>query len=1263
MQVKRLLVLALLACATIPAFADFCPTCIQNSAAPQDAQMNIGTATIRGTLNVSTLTIANLNIATVTASQFYGFGSGLLNLNGSRIASGTISTSVVSGLYYGITGVGALSTGTWNATPVGTQWGGTGKNFVSVGAGSIIYFDATGSMSTLSGGTPQAVLQTNGSAAPVWTSSPAVSGLNFYGLSLGSLLAGTLPSTIKVTSSSILSVDGASVIGNISGAAGSYFGPITVGQIGAGTLPNTVVASSITPTGVIKGTYGGPYLMPQYTVGVDGRLSYSTQTAIAIQPAQISPGPLPGGITVDPRQISTGTFPTTAVASSITATGVVPGTYGGPIQAAQFTVGYDGRISAASQFAIPGLSTFTALTNVDNNWSHAQTSQSSWTILNALQASSGVFTNTGNGNFSVTASSSVRLLAGGVRFADGTVLYSTAGIQASGGGVTIGTSAVAWVQDTFTANGSQKVFNLSQTPTSQTGLGISLILDGLTLNNPFDYTFSVPNVITFTTAPAADSSTFFAFYTVNTSTLPAAAFQNGNNLFTGSFNSFVYGVSVGSLTVVNGLTTSSGTFTQTGTGAFSLQTSSSIKINAGGVRFPDGTVLYSTSGITASGGSSISTQAINWVQDSFLAQANGVQKVFNLSQAPSNTNGFGVSVILDGLLQNNPTDYTFSAPNIITMATAPVQASNSFFAVYTVNTSTLPSAATQTGNNVFSGGANSFTYGVKVGSLAVTGGLTASSGTFTQTANYSVITSSGLSVPGTAGVYAGFFAGNGAALTNVAAASVAAANVTAGQLPAGVLLNAGSLDNGPVASSILPSTVAYTSSTNTFTAPQAINGAGLTASSATLTNTAGFGLVTSSGVRVASGVYAGFFSGNGAALTNVSATPTGAAGGDLTGTYPNPTIAAGAVTDSKVTLTTGAISSGQFGDNRVAITTGAVSGVFGDSKVNISTGGVTSGKFADNRVAVTTGAVSGIFGDDKVAISTGGVTSGKFGDNRVSITSGALTTPIQSSQNLTESSTMTVKGNAFSVGASSFTISGGSATVAYQLTAASFAGNGAALTGIPSTASIVGVYVQRAGDSMTGQLTIAASTLTVGGNAFSVGGSSFTVNGGSATLAYEFTPGWINMSGSSSTIVTNSSVTAGSYYGDASNLTGYIVSADSAVPAGNTSSVSSTANVSLATATATNFRGNRTIHATGTVSISNSSGATRTYTYQIFQDGVAIGSAYSESITNGNDNIGSIQAYVSPSSAGSHSYSINVKSSAANANQSANGREIFVMEY
>jgi len=89
-------------------------------------------------------------------------------------------------------------------------------------------------------------------------------------------------------------------------------------------------------------------------------------------------------------------------------------------------------------------------------------------------------------------------------------------------------------------------------------------------------------------------------------------------------------------------------------------------------------------------------------------------------------------------------------------------------------------------------------------------------------------------------------------------------------------------------------------------------------------------------------------------------------------------------------------------------------------------------------------------------------------------------------------STITVSGSAFSVGVSSFVVSGGSATVAYQLTAGSFVGNGAGLTGLSGTDS---TKVAKTGDTMTGQLTN-TSTVTILGNAFSVGGSTFVVAGG-----------------------------------------------------------------------------------------------------------------------------------------------------------------------
>ena len=84
-------------------------------------------------------------------------------------------------------------------------------------------------------------------------------------------------------------------------------------------------------------------------------------------------------------------------------------------------------------------------------------------------------------------------------------------------------------------------------------------------------------------------------------------------------------------------------------------------------------------------------------------------------------------------------------------------------------------------------------------------------------------------------------------------------------------------------------------------------------------------------------------------------------------------------------------------------------------------------------------------------------------------------------------------GPLFTVGASSFIVSGGSVTAAYSLTAGSLVDSGQGNIG--------------------GQLTV-GSTLTVQGSAFSVGSSSFSVAGGSATVAYSLTAGSLSDSGS-----------------------------------------------------------------------------------------------------------------------------------------------------
>lgn len=85
-----------------------------------------------------------------------------ISINGNQITSGTVGSAYLSGSYTGITGVGTLTAGTWNANTVGAAYGGTG--LASYTAGDLIYASGSTTLSKLSIGTTDYVLTSSGSA-------------------------------------------------------------------------------------------------------------------------------------------------------------------------------------------------------------------------------------------------------------------------------------------------------------------------------------------------------------------------------------------------------------------------------------------------------------------------------------------------------------------------------------------------------------------------------------------------------------------------------------------------------------------------------------------------------------------------------------------------------------------------------------------------------------------------------------------------------------------------------------------------------------------------------------------------------------------------------------------------------------------------------------------------------------------------------------------------------------------------------------------
>lgn len=82
-----------------------------------------------------------------------------------QITSGTIGSSLISGSYTGITGVGTLTAGTWNANAIAAAYGGTGQT--SYAAGDLLYASGATTLSKLALGTQGYVLKA-GASAPEW---------------------------------------------------------------------------------------------------------------------------------------------------------------------------------------------------------------------------------------------------------------------------------------------------------------------------------------------------------------------------------------------------------------------------------------------------------------------------------------------------------------------------------------------------------------------------------------------------------------------------------------------------------------------------------------------------------------------------------------------------------------------------------------------------------------------------------------------------------------------------------------------------------------------------------------------------------------------------------------------------------------------------------------------------------------------------------------------------------------------------------------
>lgn len=170
-------------------------------------------------------------------------------INGNQITSGTVGSSYISGSYTGITGVGTLTAGTWNANTIGVAYGGT--NITSYTSGDMIYASGTTTLSKLGIGTDGQILTISG-GIPTWGAAPA-SGVTTF--SAGT--TGFTPSTATsgaVTLSGTLNVSNGgtgavSLTGILLGNGTSAFSAATasdiVSAIGSTAVTNATNAANI----------------------------------------------------------------------------------------------------------------------------------------------------------------------------------------------------------------------------------------------------------------------------------------------------------------------------------------------------------------------------------------------------------------------------------------------------------------------------------------------------------------------------------------------------------------------------------------------------------------------------------------------------------------------------------------------------------------------------------------------------------------------------------------------------------------------------------------------------------------------------------------------------------------------------------------------------------------------------------------------------------------------------------------------------------
>ena len=228
---------------------------------------------------------SNVPVLTTNASgQISSVTNTPIAIGASQVTSGTFASSLLSGSYTGITGVGTLTAGTWNGSTIGVAYGGTGANTFTTGylkasgtaafttVSSIPSSDITG-LGTMSTQNANNVNITGGTIAlttPLAVSSGGSGATTLTGYLIGNgTSAFTASTTIPTTalSGTISNAQLANSSITINGNSVSLGGSTTVTAL----TPNTLTIG----TGLSGGSFNGSAAV---TIANTGVLSFSAGT-------------------------------------------------------------------------------------------------------------------------------------------------------------------------------------------------------------------------------------------------------------------------------------------------------------------------------------------------------------------------------------------------------------------------------------------------------------------------------------------------------------------------------------------------------------------------------------------------------------------------------------------------------------------------------------------------------------------------------------------------------------------------------------------------------------------------------------------------------------------------------------------------------------------------------------------------------------------------------------------------------------------------